>query len=291
MRRRTTVLALFCGLMAAPAVLAQDYEPAYDRSGWYVGVGGGVGLEMFGDEYRKPNYLVPSSVGGDGILSNVGEGKPGDEIDIAGIEPPFFTDPTCTDPNPDRQGGPCPFSPNATSHFFGFEIGERVVLLLRAGYRINDRWAVEGLYEIADEFDVRSKEDIPFRRQVLYPTEAQGDQFRETLRVTSTGLKLRPMVATANVKHYLLTGRFQPYLLGGVGAMFARLEFPHSGERFNKIAFAMRFGGGIEFYITESIVMTTGVTYVYPTGSLKDMLDYLSVEALGFTYRFGAPEE
>jgi hypothetical protein len=46
----------------------------------------------------------------------------------------------------------------------------------------------------------------------------------------------------------------------------------------------MRFGGGLDFYLTESIVVSGEISYLMPTGKL-DNLDYYSI-GLGLQYRF-----
>jgi opacity protein-like surface antigen len=102
-------------------------------------------------------------------------------------------------------------------------------------------------------------------------------------------IEIEPWVITGNVKGHLLTGRFQPYLLVGAGVMTAKVKMKDSlglgfseSDRFT--GFAARFGGGIDFYTTESIVLTLGTDYVLPTGDVKD-LDYVSI-SVGFQYRF-----
>ena len=47
---------------------------------------------------------------------------------------------------------------------------------------------------------------------------------------------------------------------------------------------AARFGGGIDIYATENFAVSLNISYVLPTGDLKD-LDYVSI-AWGFQYRF-----
>jgi hypothetical protein len=46
----------------------------------------------------------------------------------------------------------------------------------------------------------------------------------------------------------------------------------------------MRFGGGLDFYATEHVVLTLGIDYVLPFGDLED-LDYVSI-GWGLRYRF-----
>ena len=53
--------------------------------------------------------------------------------------------------------------------------------------------------------------------------------------------------------------------------------------------FVMRFGGGLDLYITENLVWNGTVDFVFPFGELKDELDYVSFST-GLTYRFGSVE-
>jgi opacity protein-like surface antigen len=100
-----------------------------------------------------------------------------------------------------------------------------------------------------------------------------------------------PLVVTTNVKGYLLTGRYQPFLLLGAGAMVAEthvrnpvgLGFTGVGDEDEK-SFAMRFGGGIDLYATKNIVVSLEADYVLPFGNL-DALDYVTV-GWGVQYRF-----
>jgi opacity protein-like surface antigen len=100
-----------------------------------------------------------------------------------------------------------------------------------------------------------------------------------------------PIVVTANVKGYLLTGRYQPFLLVGAGAMTAETKIRNPvGLAFTGIdsesdnAFAMRFGGGIDVYATKNVAVTVDVDYVLPFGNL-DSLDYVTI-GWGLKYRF-----
>jgi opacity protein-like surface antigen len=88
-----------------------------------------------------------------------------------------------------------------------------------------------------------------------------------------------------NGKGYLLTGRVQPYGLIGLGFIHAEGSAgnnPASAHPSN--GFMMRFGGGIEGYITENLVVGPEVAFVLPTGSAND-LDMLTV-SLGLSWRF-----
>ena len=89
---------------------------------------------------------------------------------------------------------------------------------------------------------------------------------------------------TANAKAYLLTGRFQPFLLAGPGLMHINAKDSLGLGLSMSDDFAARFGGGIDFYVTEKIGVSLDGSYVLPTGDLKDF-DYFSI-AWGFQYRF-----
>ncbi len=97
------------------------------------------------------------------------------------------------------------------------------------------------------------------------------------------------MVVTTSLKAYALTGRYQPYLLAGGGVMTVEVETNDTtglGTNDTETAtnIALRFGGGLDFYATERIVLTLGVDYVLPFGDLED-LDYVSI-GWGLRYRF-----
>jgi opacity protein-like surface antigen len=100
-----------------------------------------------------------------------------------------------------------------------------------------------------------------------------------------------PVVVTANAKGYLPLGRYQPFLLLGAGVMSADITLQDPvGLEFTGLKstseneFAMRFGGGIDLYATEHVVVSLEASYVLPFRSL-DALDYISV-SWGFQYRF-----
>jgi opacity protein-like surface antigen len=143
----------------------------------------------------------------------------------------------------------------------------------RVGYRCHPRFSVEEEVEWLHGFDG----DI---------SDPPGKTF------TFNG---DPWVFTTNTKGYLLTGRYQPFVLLGVGVMAADYDFVVRNEvrdrhgwghswRDRQIDFAMRFGAGIDLYATKHVVVSAEVDYVLPFGDLED-LDYLSF-SLGLQYRF-----
>ncbi len=102
-------------------------------------------------------------------------------------------------------------------------------------------------------------------------------------------IDFEPVVVTANMKGYILTGRYQPFLLVGGGVMTAEAKLqspapPGVRRSITDTEFAMRFGGGIDFYATKNVVVSLEADYVLPVSSLSD-LDYISI-GWGFQYRF-----
>ncbi len=176
----------------------------------------------------------------------------------------------------------------------------------RGGYRCHPRVSVELQ---ADRFD-------PLGSGSIVETDATGDTETPLIVETSMGPRtdtlrnfkfdLESLVMTTNVKGHLMTGRYQPFVLAGLG--FMRMESkardvtpnadatteicqpaltdpchaPQVSDR--RVEIAMRFGGGLDFYLTESVVITAEGSYLMPTGKL-DGLDYYTF-GLGLQYRF-----
>jgi len=133
-------------------------------------------------------------------------------------------------------------------------------LQARAGYRFHPNLAAELRYEWIQDFTpsfFSAREDIS------------------------------PWTLMADGRVHLLTGRFQPLLIAGMGIMHAKREGQTIlGRRTSSesTSFAARFGAGIDIYATDRIAFGFDISYVLPTGSLED-LDYLSF-GLGVQYRF-----
>ena len=82
------------------------------------------------------------------------------------------------------------------------------------------------------------------------------------------------------MKGYLLTGRYQPFVQ--IGAGFVAQEFLHvknNGDKdvYKKTNFALRAGGGLDFYATKNIVVNVNVDYLLPP-TLN--LNYLSISII-----------
>jgi len=91
------------------------------------------------------------------------------------------------------------------------------------------------------------------------------------------GVDLKPLAATSNLRVFVLTGRFQPYVTLGGGILRVA---PDGGSS----AIALRAGGGLDFYLTKSIVLNGKLDYVAAFNSLDDV-DYLTL-GLAVGYRF-----
>ncbi|MEW6268854.1 MAG: outer membrane beta-barrel protein [Thermodesulfobacteriota bacterium] len=114
-------------------------------------------------------------------------------------------------------------------HLFGDSLGFQA----RGGYRFNEIFAAEGIYEYVDDFGLRG---------------GRGGFWTNNM--------------TANGKLILPLDRFQPYLSGGIG--FLNIV-PH-GEGDAQWTFAGRFGGGTDVAITEHVALFLDASYVVPAG-------------------------
>ena len=92
-------------------------------------------------------------------------------------------------------------------------------------------------------------------------------------------------ILTGNVKFYPLTDRVQPFILAGLGLAQVKVEDSLGlGIEETESDFALRFGGGVDYYATRNIVLSVDVSYVLPTGDI-DRSDYVSF-GWGLQYRF-----
>ena len=112
--------------------------------------------------------------------------------------------------------------------------------------------------------------------------------------------------ATANARLFFPTGRVQPYMLGGMGFVYAQTTGDYNshcvlgrrciradnqapvdvgaGALDSGLDFGFRAGGGIDVYLNEHLVANWEATTLIPIGKL-DKLNYYSF-AWGLQYRF-----
>jgi opacity protein-like surface antigen len=125
----------------------------------------------------------------------------------------------------------------------------------RLGYRFHPHFSVELAFEWIDEFEI------------------EGTAFR-----------VETWTLTGNAKLHFLTGQIQPFVLAGLGVMRADLRGGGVGSITDDEDFVARFGGGVDLYASEHIVIAVEASYVRPTDGVDD-LDYVSL-GWGLQYRF-----
>jgi opacity protein-like surface antigen len=146
------------------------------------------------------------------------------------------------------------FQDRTASRDFGNSLGFNA----RGGYRINDFFATEAIYEYGDDF---------------------GSDRR-------LGGSIQTNVFTVNGKLLLPLGRFQPYLMGGVGFLNANADGPirNIGADASGTSFAGRFGGGVDLWATEHVSLFLDTSYTIPVDEVSD-LQYFSF-GWGARYNF-----
>ena len=95
------------------------------------------------------------------------------------------------------------------------------------------------------------------------------------------------LTLTADMKGYLLIGRIQPYALAGLGFMHIDFEdkigVPAAFD-FSDTFFAIRLGGGIDYYWTENIVLDVELGGILTVEDPYDLNQFTF--AFGMQYRF-----
>jgi opacity protein-like surface antigen len=118
--------------------------------------------------------------------------------------------------------------------------------------------------------------------------EFSGELFEEVQGRIAT-VSVAPLVLSVNAKGYLLTGRFQPFALFGVGTMTVegttRNTLGPSAVRSSRETMTtLRMGGGIDIYATKRIAVDIKADYVMPVAG-NDTFEYYTL-AVGLMYRF-----
>ena len=119
----------------------------------------------------------------------------------------------------------------------------------RIGYRFLDWLAVEAQARVLNSIKIK-----------LHDQSTGGD-----LRSKATFF-----TAMANAKGYLLTDRFQPYILGGAGYGYGILNPPGNASKDRSGGFVAQFGVGMDYYVTDNLGLMTEVSYQWPTGGISD---------------------
>jgi len=82
--------------------------------------------------------------------------------------------------------------------------------------------------------------------------------------------EVRPLYLSGNLKLYVLDGRFQPYVAGGVGGAWAFVDVSgalNGSETFG--SFLGRVGGGLDVYLTENLAVSPEIYWNITTGDLE----------------------
>jgi len=156
---------------------------------------------------------------------------------------------------------------------YNVTVGNAFGINARAGYRLFPWLAVEGQFEWLSSFGYTAED-------VLLPGET--DPRDVTLQ------QVEDYTLTVNAKAYPLTGRVQPFGLIGLGGMLAKnTRNPQliSGKKTVDLGgFVARFGGGVDYYLDESWILTADISYLVTTGNVEDT-NRTSL-GIGFQYRF-----
>ena len=114
-----------------------------------------------------------------------------------------------------------------------------------------------------ENFDIAADSGVGFnlrygkRVAARFAVEAQFDWMTGFDRPAGAG-SIDLWTLGANTKYYFLTDRVQPFLLLGIGGLFATGNLNGSG-------FMGRFGAGLDVYATERIGISLETAYVLPT--------------------------
>ena len=237
---------------AAIALLTQDDEleeevERYDRRGFFVSLSGSYARENFSDS----------------DVVNLVDGELQENLRLLRGTPVL--------PSPPGDPGVYTFSlGNLDSDTFG--------ATGRAGYRCHPNISGEFQFEALADLDGSIMEN--------------GTPSNDSAR--NFDLELESLVFTSNVKGHLLTGRYQPFALLGMG--FMRMEskardavggtLPGRAAQQSErtVEVALRYGAGLDFYLTPKVVVSAEGSYLMPTGKLSGLGYYQF--GLGLQYRF-----
>jgi opacity protein-like surface antigen len=146
------------------------------------------------------------------------------------------------------------------------------------GYRLLPNLGLELAGEWLNDFTTKYAADSTVGTPPPGPVYGDTEWFRGD-RATGTTL----WNVTANAKGFVLTGRFQPYGLLGIGYGQAKTAPVESTSWIDR-GFVMRFGIGTNLMVTEEVGLNLGAAYLLPTGDLSDF-DYFTLN-FGFLVRF-----
>jgi opacity protein-like surface antigen len=126
----------------------------------------------------------------------------------------------------------------------------------RVGARVNQWASVELELEVIDDFFPNDKADVTV------------------------------VNVFANTRAYPLSGRLQPYALGGIGIVTTVVEDRPANNSYGQsnTDWGFRFGAGVDLYYTEHIALSVEAAHVWTVGDVKD-IDHIAL-GVGILYRF-----
>ena len=143
------------------------------------------------------------------------------------------------------------------------------------GWRFHPRFAFEGSF---DWFEARAD----FTLRVISPSLPD-----EVLAGTTEAGNVSGWTFVCEAKGYLATGTFQPYGSIGLGVMGESANFALASvlpARWSEMAFAPRFGAGLDLALTPRVALNLDAGYLLGTGALAS--DDLISLRLGILGRF-----
>ncbi len=142
-----------------------------------------------------------------------------------------------------------------------------------AGSRMGRNFAGEFEFEYFDGFE-------------SHLTPGNSGDYR--LFSIALGMKIYPL-ARVSAPNSILQ-RFQPYVMAAPSWQWVQSEnYAGSGAESDDGGFAGRFSAGMEFYLTNSLVLTGDARYTLPTGGASDFR-YWTFGG-GLQWRFAGPED
>lgn len=123
---------------------------------------------------------------------------------------------------------------------------------------------------------------IGYRFNPRFATELQIERYH---KFNFDGGDVDGWAVGMNGKGYILTGRYQPFVLIGVNYLKLSTTDTRPGFKTSKTddEAAMRFGAGLDVYATDKLVVTTDISYMLGMGQVQgyDIVMF----SLGFLFR------
>jgi OOP family OmpA-OmpF porin len=170
--------------------------------------------------------------------------------------------------------GSVSFTPFAGVYFFegNQDLKNSPIVGLRAGYNFTENLGMEGFFSFA---------------QTTIQDKSQWDPWQD---VYSYGIE--------GLYHFMPNSRFVPFIAIGLGGIYYSkgLSYANSsyGERFESNKFAVDYGAGLKFFLTDHIALRADVRHVLPMNSKGNDPNYIHNDFLatfGINFAFGGEKK